>query len=323
MAGAMIQPSQSFLAVDQMLDERHPQAIPQLAVLAKQGDPYALMQMGEFLLIGKWIRRDPERGFKFISRAAKAGLIEAQRSEIYLTARGVGRKANPRLALNKLSQLAETDRFAAVQRQLLDHAESRQRLADIEPEIISEDPSIRVWRGLFSQAEYGYLRRIGEPKLEPAMVVDPATGSGRLDPIRKSDTCSFTLIYEDLLVQEILRTIAEATDTAPDQGEPLSVLRYPVGGEYRKHYDAYGGDWKGTQRLYTALIWLNDDYEGGETHFPRLDLKVRGQAGDMLVFANLLPDRTRDDRMEHAGLPVTRGEKWLASRWITVADTPQ
>ena len=317
----MIEPSQSFLAVDRMLDERHPEAVSQLALLSKQGDPHALMQMGEFLLIGKFIRRDPVRGFKFISRAAEAGLIEARRSEIYLTARGEGRKANPRLALNKLSRLAEEDRFAAVQRQLLDHVESRQRLKDIEPEVLSENPSIRVWRGLFAQAEYGYLRRVGEPKLEPAMVVDPATGGGRLDPIRKSDTCSFTLIYEDLMLQEILRTIGEATDTAPDQGEPLSILRYPAGGEYKKHYDAYGGDWKGTQRLYTALIWLNDDFVGGETHFPRLDMKVRGKAGDMLVFSNLLPNGMRDDRMEHAGLPVTRGEKWLASRWITVANS--
>ena len=73
------------------------------------------------------------------------------------------------------------------------------------------------------------------------------------------------------------------------------------------------------KRQMTALVWLNDEYEGGETHFPRLGITVRGAPGDMLVFANLDEHGKRDDRMEHAGLPVTRGEKWLASRWISVA----
>ena len=47
---------------------------------------------------------------------------------------------------------------------------------------------------------------------------------------------------------------------------------------------------------------------------------MRGAIGDMLVFPNLGADGQRDDRMLHAGLPVTRGEKWLASRWITGVD---
>lgn len=317
----MTESSQEFQYVSQLLSTDHPNAMAELELLAKKGDPHALMQMGDFHLAGGKLKRNFRKAFKYVSEAADAGLIEAKRAEIYLTGRGLGRNANRKLAQNKLKKLAETDRFAAVQSQLLEHADSRERLKTIEPEIVSEDPSIKIWRGLFSQAEFGYLRRIGEPILRPAMVVNPATGQGRLDPIRRSDACSFGVSIEDLMIQYILGTIAEATGTLPSQGEPLTILRYPVGGEYRKHYDAYGGDWKGAQRLATALIWLNDDYEGGETHFPKLDLKLRGNAGDMMVFANIGDDGMRDDRMQHAGLPVTQGEKWLASRWITVVDT--
>ena len=37
-------------------------------------------------------------------------------------------------------------------------------------------------------------------------------------------------------------------------------------------------------RLWTALIYLNEDYEGGETAFVRKGIEVRGQTGDVLVF---------------------------------------
>ncbi len=293
----------------------------QLEDLAKKGDPHALMALGDMRLAGKYFERDLVKGFKNIAKAAEKGLLEAQRAHIYLTGKGIGRKANPTLARNMLSRLAETDKFSAVQRALLDHATSREKVGEIVPETISDDPSIVIWRGLFSEAEFGYLQHIGLPLMQPALVVDPKTGTGRLDPIRRSDTTSFPLISEDLMLQEILGTVAAATDTTPTQGESLTLLRYRPGQEYRPHYDAYNPGWAGPQRKYTCIIWINDDYEGGETHFPRLDITVKGKAGDMLVFDNLDADGKRNPLMEHAGLPVTRGEKWIATRWVVAVDT--
>jgi prolyl 4-hydroxylase len=66
----------------------------------------------------------------------------------------------------------------------------------------------------------------------------------------------------------------------------------------------------------TALVYLNDDYEGGETCFIKTGLTVKGRKGDALLFRNATPDRALDPMTEHAGLPVTRGVKLLASRWI-------
>ena len=69
-------------------------------------------------------------------------------------------------------------------------------------------------------------------------------------------------------------------------------------------------------RELTALIWLNDQFEGGETDFPKIKVRVRGGVGDMLVFKNIRENGAFDERMIHAGLPVTEGVKWMASRWI-------
>jgi hypothetical protein len=66
----------------------------------------------------------------------------------------------------------------------------------------------------------------------------------------------------------------------------------------------------------TCLTWLNDDYEGGETEFPRIGFRHRGRTGGAMLFLNVTPDRGPDPLTLHAGLPPTRGHKWLLSQWV-------
>ena len=55
----------------------------------------------------------------------------------------------------------------------------------------------------------------------------------------------------------------------------------------------------------TILVWLNEDYEGGETHFPTPGLKLKGRTGDAILFRNTGADGRTDPASGHAGLPVT------------------
>ena len=316
----MSEHSAAFLAATKDLQDGVAGAAEAMEQLARNGDGDALMMVGEFRLRGLYGPKNLERGFRMITAAAEKGQIDAQRTRIYLTAMGVGRKAHPALARSLLATLAKTDRFAAVQSGLLEHVTCVEKVASMTPEVVLADPKIVLWRGLFSEMECKYLTNVGLPWMERAMIADSTTGQGILDPVRVSDTTAVPLISEDLIVQEINRAIALATGTQTRWGEPLTVLRYRPGQQYHPHYDAYEEGWPEPQRTTTALIWLNDAYEGGETRFPELGITVRGAVGDMLVFPNLGTDGCRDDRMLHAGLPVTRGEKWLASRWITGVD---
>ena len=68
--------------------------------------------------------------------------------------------------------------------------------------------------------------------------------------------------------------------------------------------------------MATFLIYLNDDYEGGETDFPMLSWRYRGRKGDALVFWNVSPQGHVERKLLHAGLPPTSGEKWLLSQWV-------
>ena len=112
------------------------------------------------------------------------------------------------------------------------------------------------------------------------------------------------------------RRIAAVSATDVRAGEPLQVLSYAPGQQYREHSDALPNVAPGQQRVLTFLVYLDEDYEGGETAFPALGLQVRGRTGDGLLFRNAARDGTPDQRSIHAGLPVTRGVKHVASRWI-------
>ncbi len=68
--------------------------------------------------------------------------------------------------------------------------------------------------------------------------------------------------------------------------------------------------------MITFILYLNDDYEGGETAFPTLGFSHKGHIGEGIYFVNALPDMQPDLRMLHAGRPTTRGEKWIVTQFI-------
>ena len=122
------------------------------------------------------------------------------------------------------------------------------------------------------------------------------------------------LLLENPAVHALNRRLAAASGTHVTQGEPLQILRYRPGDQYREHVDTIPG--RDNQRLFTALVYMNEDFEGGETRFTRAGLDVKGRTGDAIVFRSLRADGRPDPMSAHAGLPVTKGVKLLASRWI-------
>jgi prolyl 4-hydroxylase len=179
---------------------------------------------------------------------------------------------------------------------------------------LSDRPHISAFPALFSPAECAFLIAEAQPWLQPSLIIDPQTGGQLRNPIRTSDSMSFGYVQEGPAVHALNRRIAAATGTDAKQGESLQVLRYRPGQEYKPHFDALAGE--PNQRILTMLVYLNEDYEGGETLFLRTGLRFKGNKGDALLFRNALADGRADEMTQHAGLPVTAGEKIIASRWI-------
>ncbi len=210
-----------------------------------------------------------------------------------------------------LAGLARTDRRCRRQFELI---RTMDLSATLRGEVVSEAPHLTLFRGLFTAGECRYLIDAAAAMLVPSVVVDPATGAQRPDPVRRSDSAGLTLPLENPAVHALNRRIAAASGTNWAQGEPLQVLRYRPGGEYKPHFDAIPGF--ANQRILTMIVWLNEGYEGGETRFMKTGARLKGRTGDALLFRNALPDGRRDEASGHAGLPVTKGEKLIASRWL-------
>jgi prolyl 4-hydroxylase len=178
----------------------------------------------------------------------------------------------------------------------------------------SSSPDVRLFPELFSSAECEFLIDRSAPTLRPSVVIDPQSGQQVPNPVRTSDAVGFPLVAESPAIHALCRRLAEASETHVKQGEPLQVLRYRPGQEYRAHFDAISET--DNQRVLTFLIYLNEDFEGGETEFMATGLKVKGRKGDGILFRNADLSGVPDRHSQHAGLPVTAGEKFLASRWI-------
>jgi prolyl 4-hydroxylase len=108
--------------------------------------------------------------------------------------------------------------------------------------------------------------------------------------------------------------------------ESLQVLRYQAEEEYKAHHDfTYPPAFRRHQptRFATILFYLNDDFEGGQTVFPRAvnaqyheGVTVEPQKGKAVLFYNMLPDGNMDDLSMHASQKVLQGEKYLANLWV-------
>jgi hypothetical protein len=128
----------------------------------------------------------------------------------------------------------------------------------------------------------------------------------------------------DFVLLFLRARMAKITELPVDAMEAPAILHYLPGQEFLPHFDFLDTSSPGYakdvaergQRVLTFLLCLNDGYEGGETEFPVLGKRWKGRKGSALFFWNVEPDGMPDRRTAHAGLPPTRGEKWLLSQWI-------
>jgi hypothetical protein len=99
--------------------------------------------------------------------------------------------------------------------------------------------------------------------------------------------------------------------------ELWQAARYEAGGYFDAHLD--GGvyaDHPAGERAVTLLLYLNTPVRGGSTLFPELSLEVHARAGRLVAWRNLLPDRSVNSKMAHAGQLVEDGLKMILMTWV-------
>lgn len=190
---------------------------------------------------------------------------------------------------------------------------------------IANKPFVAVIDNFMTADECRAIIDFADSKFVDARVVDDTTGNFVQHKNRTSMNASFGR-GETPLIANIESRIAKLLNWGVEYGEAIQVLRYQIGGEYKAHYDFFdpnsvGGQKnmaKGGQRVGTFLMYLSDVEAGGATAFPKLGFEIRPKAGMALYFADVLPDASIDPNSLHSSVPVVRGTKYLATKWLRI-----
>jgi len=79
----------------------------------------------------------------------------------------------------------------------------------------------------------------------------------------------------------------------------FGIKKYYVGQGLGSHADQYDGN---TKLRYSMVLYLNDDYEGGELYFENHEIEVKPKAGSLAIFPSSEP-------FLHASKPLISGSK--------------
>jgi prolyl 4-hydroxylase len=296
------------------------------------GNPGELAALGVRLITGHDAPRAPTDGLALLNEAAAQGSAHAWHLLAVLAAAGAARKqdwGDAFAALEKAAALGHKP--ARRERQILSslgitsESTAAHWIARAgNPRVLHPAPRFAAHAGLLPLALCKYLIELATPHLKRAQVFDAATGTLKTDPMRTNQTAAFSIIDSTVVMQLMRARIAQAAGVEFAMLEPLEVLHYQGGELYRPHIDFfhpsrpnYDSEMRlRGQRVKTCLVYLNGNYEGGETDFPKLGIRFRGEVGEALVFDSVNATGEGDMNTLHAGLPPASGIKWLLSQWI-------
>jgi len=306
----------------------HDEAINCLARGAQSGDAVCMRLLGVRLVAGLDAPCMPDHGLGLLIDACERGDGEAGARAAALIALGVGATADWQQGLQWLRRAAELGHQPA-QQQLLAVGLTASGLDAWRQApaatVLCDEPRISVFPGLLAPELCRFLIRLAAGRLQRSKVYDPAQRRDVVYAHRSNTQADFGLHNIEFAQVLLQARMASACGIPAVQMEGPSVLHYAPGEQIANHYDfvdpASTTDYaaeiaRNGQRVVTFLVYLNDEYEGGATDFPTLEVRYKGRTGDGIYFTNAREDLSPDLRMLHAGLPPTRGEKWLVTQFF-------
>jgi prolyl 4-hydroxylase len=279
---------------------------PEVEACARAGVADAMLLAASIAAAGWERTQDWRAALDWLAQAAEAG-SERARSELHLLAGAGEDETNWRALASRVNVGAWT-------------AVGNLRVVETSPWIAMSD-------GFFDARLCAWLINRARPSQAQAQVYDAVSGRAVQDAARTNTEATFPLVEIDLLMLLIRERVANTLGVPVSHLENLAVFHYVPSQRFGTHVDYLSPTRdradiaaKG-QRPYTFLVYLNDDFDGGETHFIDLGRKLRGGVGEALCFRNVDESGAPDLRTTHEGVSPTSGEKWLLS--IFIRDKPQ
>ncbi|HVY66093.1 MAG TPA: 2OG-Fe(II) oxygenase [Gammaproteobacteria bacterium] len=329
----------------------HGDAITHLATGARKRDVEAMTRLGKRLLVGDRAPCLPKDGAGLIADASARGGAEAAAVLAVLYAVGASRGHGVAAALEQLILAAERGwESAQAQLRVLAAGPADADPAG-EPETaaggtgawrllgqrvdlaawqtppaavdLSDSPQIRSYPKFVSPRACRWFIERSRGRLSRALVYEALSREVMARPTRTNTAAVFNMTDTDLVFVFTQQRMAACLGVSLRQFEAATVLHYDEGEEITDHYDFIDPNIpdyaqeiaQQGERIVTFLVYLNDDYAGGETAFPRLGIEHKGQCGEGLFFVNAFDGRA-DTRTLHAGRTPAGGEKWIISQFV-------
>lgn len=148
-----------------------------------------------------------------------------------------------------------------------------------------------------------------------------AVGGGSVTSYRTSVNCSMITLMKpfpetamsvglDTTITSKLQTVYAdycVNNLIPNgMHEPFQVLKYFPGAEYHAHWDHY----KTNSRVFSLVASLKEADDGGELEFPKFNVKIKLEAGSVILFPSNFP-------YIHIAHPVVSGTKVSMVTWFS------
>lgn len=183
---------------------------------------------------------------------------------------------------------------------------------------ISSQPLIVEFEDFLTEDECNHIIEISRGKLERSQVID----ENSISEDRTSYQTGFLLNQTDI-IKNIEERISNILNCPLLHQEGFNVVCYESGQFYSPHYDWFDKDcpiekehYHNNQRIITVIFYLNDDFTGGCTEFPEVNIKIIPKRGKALMFSNIDEYGIEDELTLHQGCPPRDGTKWIANKWV-------
>lgn len=209
----------------------------------------------------------------------------------------------------------------------------------------SSDPTVHSWEAVLSAQECKQMIRTAKQvgmvrarvrESDHAVRQQQAGNSGDAGGVDAGRTNDYTWLVHDQnsLTLSVVQRMARVVGLPHTHAESIQVIHYESGEQYGPHFDAYepeavraarggSGAMDGGQRVVTAMVYLNEPEQGGETEFVNLGLKIAPSTGKMLVFHTCFNGTaTSHPDSFHAGRKPATGEKWALNLWFHEHEYP-
>lgn len=177
---------------------------------------------------------------------------------------------------------------------------------------------IKEIKGFLNQNECTALIEMIEANNVRSSVVVGGTDRSGVSETRTSSTSN--LEPKNLYVKAIHQKIADHLGLDIKKGEDLQGQKYQPGQFFKEHNDYFSGDaydkhcLSSGNRTFTFMIYLNDNFEGGGTYFPKLEKTIQPELGKAVIWQNTIDGEPQPNTM-HEGTTITKGVKYIITSW--------